>query len=68
MFHRRKGPYQGAIIDAFVAEVGAANNRLLAAELIGKLGLERPERRMGFCLAALGRDLDRIAATGAAGR
>src|ERR1700733_5116038 len=61
LFRQGKGTDKGTIKGALIAEIGAANDRRPAAELIGVFRLERPERSLSLALAALGCDLNGIA-------
>ena len=43
LFRRGKGADQSTVIDALGAEIGAADDRCVAAELVREFGLQRPE-------------------------
>src|SRR5271154_1778033 len=58
---------QGAIVGALGAQIGAANDRLMAAELIGKFGPKLPERGLGLGFGALRCDLHGVATAGGRG-
>jgi hypothetical protein len=43
-----KGPIEGAVIDAFGTEIGAAHDRFAPAKLVGEFGLQTSKDRVGI--------------------
>ena len=61
LFRRRKGTDKSPIVDPCGAEIGATNDRLVAAKLARVFRLQSPKRGLGPAFAALRCHLNRIA-------
>ena len=62
LFCRCEGTHKSSIVGARSAEIGAANDRLSAAKLVGVFRLQRPKRSVSPAFTALRGNLNSIAA------